>query len=127
VSEVVERLDGEWDKTIEIFQAQVSLMDFRFMKRKSAEVEDFYNKLEEEKKEKDAERKKAGKNYNPTKQDELFDAVYKRAMKARNSSSFYTDVIAGQKEVDVFKKRSMILAKSALSSMGKYSNDWTGR
>jgi hypothetical protein len=85
-SEALTNWERNYDSTILSLQMQTK--EYADWKKKCAEVQSFYNELTKEKKEKDDYRKKAGKNYKPTKQDEIFDAVYKRASKAYEANSF---------------------------------------
>ncbi len=81
---------ASWERTYDstIFSLQMQTKEYADWKKKSAEVQNFYNELTKDKKKRDDDRKKAGKNYKPTKQDKIFDAVYKRASKAYEASNF---------------------------------------
>lgn len=53
--------------------------DFAKYKKRSVEVEKVYKNLEEEKADRDKARKKLGSGAKPTKEDEIADAVFKKA------------------------------------------------
>jgi DNA repair ATPase RecN len=75
--------------------------DIPEIKKKNAECERFYNQLLEEKEEKDAARKQAGRDYKPTREDLLFDAVFKKTSAAHDQSKQLSDRVDSlRKEID---------------------------
>jgi hypothetical protein len=104
------------------------LKDYPECKKKAVECDKLYKQMLDKKKEMDATRKKAGGTYKPTKEDQKFDAAFKKVSEDHDwdtMSDRIEETLKGiEKETQVWAERAEEVAKQVKEKKDEFDKIW---